>query len=365
MPDHGHDRLLDAITELMPALLGGLEALRHAGRHLHSPELALRAAEIASAQAPLAAGLERFRAEDWPAGLADFQRAVDESAQRTLAGLADFVAAPDSINPVMAAYRALGQQWRALEALYPVAAMLPPVGRYFLNDVGRADQRLAALLAEADHGRADVGVMHAANETSQRGGFSLYVPEYQRAETPMPLIVALHGGSGHGRGFLWTWLRDARSSGCLLIAPTSRQDTWSLMGPDLDSGNLAAMIDHVGEQWPIDRSRVLLTGMSDGATFSWVAGLHDGSPFTHLAPISGTFHPMLLDGASAARLAGLPVYLVHGALDWMFPVDFARLARDALTAAGAAVSYRELEDLSHTYPVEENARILDWFMRPR
>jgi phospholipase/carboxylesterase len=137
------------------------------------------------------------------------------------------------------------------------------------------------------------------------------------------------------------------------------------MGPDLDSGNLAAMIDHVGEQWPIDRSRVLLTGMSDGATFSWVAGLRDGSPFTHLAPISGTFHPMLLDGASAARLAGLPVYLVHGALDWMFPVDVARLARDALTAAGAAVSYRELEDLSHTYPVEENARILDWFMRPR
>jgi phospholipase/carboxylesterase len=200
MPDHGHDRLLDAITELMPALLGGLEALRHAGRHLHPPELALRAAEIASAQAPLAAGLERFRAEDWPAGLADFRRAVDESAERTLAGLADFVAAPDSSNPVMAAYRALGQQWRALEALYPVAAMLPPVGRYFLNDVGRADQRLAALLAEADHGRADVGVMHAANETSQRGGFSLYVPEYQRADDA-------HAADRRTARWLRTWPR--------------------------------------------------------------------------------------------------------------------------------------------------------------
>lgn len=48
----------------------------------------------------------------------------------------------------------------------------------------------------------------------------------------------------------------------------------------------------------------------------------------------------------------------------MFPVDVARTARDALTAAGAALTYREVDDLSHTYPREENARILDWLMGP-
>jgi phospholipase/carboxylesterase len=46
----------------------------------------------------------------------------------------------------------------------------------------------------------------------------------------------------------------------------------------------------------------------------------------------------------------------------MFPVDVARMARDALTAAGARVTYREIENLSHTYPREENARILDWLL---
>jgi len=105
--------------------------------------------------------------------------------------------------------------------------------------------------------------------------------------------------------------------------------------------------------------------MSDGGTFSWVAGLTEASPFTHLAPIAGTFHPMLLEAAGAGRLAGLPVYLVHGELDWMFPVDVARMARDAASAAGAAVTYREIADLSHTYPYEENARILDWLTQPR
>ena len=71
---------------------------------------------------------------------------------------------------------------------------------------------------------------------------------------------------------------------------------------------------------------------------------------------------MLVQGCSAGRLTGLPVYLVHGALDWMFPVDMARQARDTLVATGADVTYRELADLSHTYPREENQRILDWLL---
>jgi phospholipase/carboxylesterase len=66
--------------------------------------------------------------------------------------------------------------------------------------------------------------------------------------------------------------------------------------------------------------------------------------------------------AGARDIRGLPVYLAHGALDWMFPVDMARQARDSLAAAGAAVTYREIEDLSHTYPREENRLILDWFL---
>jgi phospholipase/carboxylesterase len=71
---------------------------------------------------------------------------------------------------------------------------------------------------------------------------------------------------------------------------------------------------------------------------------------------------MLIGGADPARLQGLPVYITHGALDWMFNADMARLASSELSAAGADVTYREIADLSHTYPVEENARIMDWFL---
>ena len=119
-------------------------------------------------------------------------------------------------------------------------------------------------------------------------------------------------------------------------------------------------MDYAKENWNIDTSKVLLTGMSDGGTFSYVSGLQSSSPFTHLAPSSASFHPMLVEVADADRLSDLPIYLMHGALDWMFPIDVARSARDALSTAGAKVEYREIDDLSHTYPVEENPRIMDW-----
>ncbi len=75
-------------------------------------------------------------------------------------------------------YRALRQVSRAQEALYPVAAVLPSVSRFFLEPARRDDQALLDRLA-AGAARADVrtGVMHAGNDTSERGGFSVYVPE--------------------------------------------------------------------------------------------------------------------------------------------------------------------------------------------
>ena len=44
----------------------------------------------------------------------------------------------------------------------------------------------------------------------------------------------------------------------------------------------------------------------------------------------------------------------------MFPVSVAQEANTALSAAGANVVYREIENLSHTYPQEENPAILRW-----
>ena len=79
-----------------------------------------------------------------------------------------------------------------------------------------------------------------------------------------------------------------------------------------------------------------------------------------LAPVAASFHPFLLAMTSPERLTGLPVHLTHGALDWMFPVETAQQTHRMLAAAGADIVYRELDDLSHTYPDEINTLMLAW-----
>ena len=106
---------------------------------------------------------------------------------------------------------------------------------------------------------------------------------------------------------------------------------------------------------------MLLTGMSDGGTFTLLkrAG-RETSSFTHLAPVAASFHPFLLSMTSPGRLTGLPVHLTHGAEDWMFPVSMARTAHRMLAAAGAAVVYREIADLSHAYPRDGQSEVLEF-----
>jgi phospholipase/carboxylesterase len=120
--------------------------------------------------------------------------------------------------------------------------------------------------------------------------------------------MALHGGGGNGRGFLWSWLRDARGQGAILIAPTAVGPTWALSGPDGDTPNLARILDLARRGWNLDERRLLLTGMSDGGTFTYVSGLEAGSPFTHLAPVSASFHPMIAQMADPERITGLPIW---------------------------------------------------------
>jgi phospholipase/carboxylesterase len=345
------------VMALLPPLLGSLEALGFFARHFHPPAFGAVMGAIGSPDEALRAA--RPRLDVWPEVLAMQRACLADASDYAIAAFDALREAPERQDGLRAVFRALGQLPRAQEALYPLAPILPSVNRFFLDPAVRADPAHLERLASAAP-REDVGVFHLGGEPGARGAFSLYAPEYYSPDRAWPLVVALHGGSGNGRNFLWSWLRDARTFGAILIAPTAVGDTWALMGEDADTPNLRAILEEVQSRWRIDPARRLLTGMSDGGTFTYVSGLEPASPFTHLAPVSAAFHPMLAQMADPERLKGLPIFMAHGALDWMFPIGVAREAQAALVAAGASVTYREIDDLSHTYPREINAEILTW-----
>jgi phospholipase/carboxylesterase len=355
------EAVVDDIVAVLPPLLQTLEALGFIARHLNPPDFD-HVMEVAG-QPDAALRAIRPRLGEWPEEFASVKRALEASCDAALSAYQGLRAVQDGNGDIVGVFRALRYAPRAQEALYPLSAKLPPVSEFFIDPALRGDAELLSRLAAPPN--EDTGIFHDSNEPGSRGGFSLYVPEYYRPQRAWPLVMALHGGSGNGRGFLWSWLRDARSRGAILIAPTaigntSNKSTWALMGDDADTPNLMRILDLARSRWNIDSTRILLTGMSDGGTFCYVTGLESASPFTHLAPVAATFHPLMAEMADAERLRGLPVHIVHGRLDWMFPVQVARQTQQALTAAGANVIYRELDDLSHTYPREINAEILAW-----
>ena len=290
-----------------------------------------------------------------PAELAPFAQRLGEgfeNIERAYELFTSFEVAPP---PQRIAYilGALHHVARAQEGFYQLRQGLPPFADYWqVPGTTIADQPAK----RGDDGAPATGVIHVSRG-GHHGGFSLYVPEHYTPDRTWPLIVGLHGGSGNGRDFLWTWMREAKSREYLLVAPSAAADTWSAT----DDRGLMEILDWLGRRYHLAADRILLSGLSDGATFTLVYGLAHPDVYRALAPLCGVLHPANEVLGNLGRARGVPIYLVHGAQDFLFPVSLGRMARATLTAAGAALEYRELPELSHTYPRSENLRIISWF----
>ena len=358
------EREANALAAILEPLLTALEALSLIARHLHPPHLSQLMARAGTRDE----ALRDARAQHLSAlsGMAELAALIDASCGHVLMAYEKLRSVASGDGDLRDVYQALGHVPDALETLYPLAGLLPVVNRFFIDPTLRRDEALQASLMGGD--RSDrTGLMQIGGRANgapdDRDAVHIYVPENAVSGQPLPLVMALHGGSGSGRRFIWSWVRAARSVGAIVVAPSSAGTTWSLSGDDYDTPRILDVLEFVRGMWNVDSSRMLLTGMSDGGTFAYLSGLSAGSPFTHLAPVSAAFHPMLMAFAEPDRVRGLPITVVHGELDWMFPVSMALEASEALHRAGARVRFRRLADLSHTYPGEINIGILDWLMR--
>jgi len=353
------ERYEKALVALTGATLAGMTEFESVIRRLDPSALGELRATLRPRMIDLEGAIAGLAGVDPPEALSEFHVRLRDGAARVFDAASVFckdTVGQDAIFQVLASMRRFT---RAIEALYPLHGFAP-LGRFFVEPYfhGRLDE-----LDSTPPDGVSVGLHRTGDdgEENARGGFCLYVPESYDGDAALPLVVALHGGSGDGRGFLWTWVREARGRRFLVLAPTSRGPTWSLGGHDVDAAAIASMVRFVSERWHVDQGKILLTGLSDGATYSLLLGLAEDSPFHAIAPVSGVLHPLNFVNGNMARARERRIYLVHGARDWMFPVHTARAASERLGEAGAAIAYREIEDLSHTYPREENARILEWF----
>ena len=102
---------------------------------------------------------------------------------------------------------------------------------------------------------------------------------------------------------------------------------------------LGHFIEKLPDVYPVDRTRMVLLGFSQGAAMAYAYGLHH--PILGIAALCG-FIPRYI-GHDLPPLDRLPILILHGTQDTTIPIKVARENRDRLQAAGADVTYQESE----------------------
>src|SRR3979490_2482715 len=150
------EAVVDDIVAVLPPLLQSLEALGFIARHLNPPDF--DSVMVAAGTPDQALQAVRPRLIDWPEEFAGVQTSREAARGGVLAAFEGLRAVQHGNGDLIAVFRALRHAPRAQEALYPLAAKLPPVSEFFLDPALREDAALLARLPEP--ARHNTGLLH-------------------------------------------------------------------------------------------------------------------------------------------------------------------------------------------------------------
>ncbi|MEP0902119.1 alpha/beta hydrolase-fold protein [Nodosilinea sp. FACHB-13] len=197
--------------------------------------------------------------------------------------------------------------------------------------------------------------LHPLELESQRDGF-IYVPKGYQPDTPVPLVLMLHGAGGDAEGALRILAGLADTYGLIPLAVESRGRTWDdILG---DYGPDIAVMDRALAQtfrrYAIDPSRVAIAGFSDGASYALSVGITNGDLFTHVIAFSPGFM------APAAQRGEPHIFISHGTQDPVLPIDScSRRIVPQLQQAHYDTRYREFNG-GHTVPADISREAMTW-----
>jgi len=213
--------------------------------------------------------------------------------------------------------------------------------------------------------------------------YQVYVPADYQMKSSWPAILFLHGAGERGDdGLLQTNVglgpairqNPSRYPAIVVFPQAPRDSQW--VGAPADMA--VAALTQTMREFHVDPSRVYLTGLSMGGHGTWYVAYRHPELFAAVVPICGWVRDFpqfrgsvpVVAGDSAAvmqslvqRLAKVPIWIFHGEIDQVVPVNGSREPAAALKAASGDVRYAELLGLNHnswdaTYASEEFTRWL-------
>ena len=194
------------------------------------------------------------------------------------------------------------------------------------------------------------------------------LPENYNPDKANTLVIGLHGGGSTPDSFIKVWdeVKDvdfiyATPQGPYSIVFDKLGNEWSLWSsPDLTvraqaaaliSSYIADLVQELREQYNIDD--VYLFGFSQGAIFSYVAGLQNYQLYKGIIIFSGAgiseplgaeqFAPNWLEEKYLEPAKGLRIFISHGTEDQAAKYELGVKSREVLTSYGYDVSFHSFD----------------------
>ena len=237
-----------------------------------------------------------------------------------------------------------------------------------LADVGRAESLAVALQSGADPfaGNQDLRLaFHSAADQSLRT-FRLFLPSTLPADSPVPLVILLHGFAGDESSWLDrlpgvgdTLRRLAAERGFAILAPSARSRYSRFEGPDAaDIDQLKSIVSRIR---PIDPKRIALIGHGPAAFTAINAALASSGKWPVAVAIAG-----LPAGLPVAAEGSRPRLLFeYAADDKLFSVAEARKWAYLLQKRIPGFQSRELTGVDNSQaPAASIGHAISFFLDP-
>lgn len=187
--------------------------------------------------------------------------------------------------------------------------------------------------------------------------YRLFVPVISSPLQKLPLIVWLHGLGEAGDNNV-RQLRHLDS--CIFESHLQRENfpffllavqcpldnpRWTTSAPDADDmvNVVLAILDQTVTDYPVDKARISVVGVSSGGTGCWELTMRDPERFSAVAPMASGGGDLLL----VNRLVGLPVWAFHSARDIETPIEGDRRTVDAISRLGGRACLTEVDSDLH------------------
>lgn len=150
--------------------------------------------------------------------------------------------------------------------------------------------------------------------------YHVKVPDDWDGVTPMPVMLHFHGWMRQG-DMIVNHTRIAGATqrrGVLLVAPNGARKTWTFWTSDTpDTAFAAQVLEDAARRYPIDRSRIYVSGYSYGSAMAWRYVCQMGNGVAALLAVAGT-----ISQSEDCPQAPSEVRHVHGLADQVMDFPF-------------------------------------------